>query len=308
MLLALLNDLAALPLVEQLIVPRDSRLACPDTLAQSTPIEWRWASTAEQRDHVWNQAMLHCDAVWPIAPETGGILESLCIDIQRAGKILLNSPPRAVRFAASKKTTAKHLKQHGIAVVPTYLLKVFDGAFTPPWVIKPDDGVGCEGSRIVYDDATLAKLKESTETAEFVIQPYIKGESMSLSVLFDQGDARLLSCNRQCIEKLDGRFKLSGCLVNSVIDTNGRYQHLAERIADACPELWGYAGIDLILTAMEPFVLEINPRLTTSYAGLHEAIGINPAGMVLDLLDDPCNPAVFVPCAGKTVRIDIDGL
>jgi tyramine---L-glutamate ligase len=31
-------------------------------------------------------------------------------------------------------------------------------------------------------------------------------------------------------------------------------------------------------------VLEINPRLTTSYAGLGRALGCNPAGLVLDLL------------------------
>jgi predicted ATP-grasp superfamily ATP-dependent carboligase len=30
-------------------------------------------------------------------------------------------------------------------------------------------------------------------------------------------------------------------------------------------------------------VIEVNPRLTTSYAGLYRAIGINPAQLVLDL-------------------------
>jgi len=30
-------------------------------------------------------------------------------------------------------------------------------------------------------------------------------------------------------------------------------------------------------------VLEINPRLTTSYVGMHRAIGFNPARLVLDM-------------------------
>lgn len=306
MLMALVNDLAALEPVEQIIVPRDSRLACPDTQAQCTPIEWRWVNSAEQRDCVWDRAMLQCDAVWPIAPETGGILESVCIDIQRAGKILFNSPPRAVRLAASKKATAKQLEQHGIAVVPTFSLGPFDGEFLPPWVIKPDDGVGCEGSRVVDNQAELSKLKESA--ADLVIQPYLDGETVSLSVLFDRGNAQLLSCNRQYIRRSNGQFSLSGCLVNGVDDATGRFQRLAERIAKACPDLWGYAGIDLILNAGEPLVLEINPRLTTSYAGLREAAGINPAEMVLELLEDGGSRKVFETSVCKPVNIQIDGL
>jgi predicted ATP-grasp superfamily ATP-dependent carboligase len=47
--------------------------------------------------------------------------------------------------------------------------------------------------------------------------------------------------------------------------------------------LWGYAGIDLILTAGGPVILEINPRLTTSYVGLRQATGENPATLMLDL-------------------------
>ncbi len=41
--------------------------------------------------------------------------------------------------------------------------------------------------------------------------------------------------------------------------------------------------MDFIETASGPIVIEVNPRLTTSYAGLHRAIGINPAQLVLEL-------------------------
>jgi predicted ATP-grasp superfamily ATP-dependent carboligase len=46
--------------------------------------------------------------------------------------------------------------------------------------------------------------------------------------------------------------------------------------------LWGYVGVDLVLADAGPIVLEINPRLTTSYCGLRDALGINPAALVLD--------------------------
>jgi predicted ATP-grasp superfamily ATP-dependent carboligase len=57
-------------------------------------------------------------------------------------------------------------------------------------------------------------------------------------------------------------------------------------VAAALPDLWGIIGVDLIDTKQELQVLEVNPRITTSYAGLRESTGINPAAMVLDLLHD----------------------
>jgi predicted ATP-grasp superfamily ATP-dependent carboligase len=41
--------------------------------------------------------------------------------------------------------------------------------------------------------------------------------------------------------------------------------------------------VDFIETQAGPIVIEVNPRLTTSYAGLRRAIGVNPAHLVLDL-------------------------
>jgi tyramine---L-glutamate ligase len=54
-------------------------------------------------------------------------------------------------------------------------------------------------------------------------------------------------------------------------------------VARALPGLAGYVGVDLMVGESGMTVLEINPRLTTSYVGMHAAIGDNPARMVLDL-------------------------
>lgn len=150
-----------------------------------------------------------------------------------------------------------------------------------PFVIKPDDGVGCEGIRIIKDAEELQTL---TQTESWIAQSLLEGESLSLSVLFAHGEARLLSCNRQLIEQTGAGFSLKGCQVNALYDADGRWQSLAGQVAQALPELWGYAGIDLIVSDDGPMILEINPRLTTSYAGLRAATGENPASMVLDLL------------------------
>ena len=96
-------------------------------------------------------------------------------------------------------------------------------------------------------------------------------------------------------------FSVERILVNAVPDRDGRWARLADRVAAAIPGLWGYVGVDLLLTPAGPVVLEINPRLTTSYCGLRAALGINTAALVLGLLDIEAE----MPTAGPAVR---DGL
>jgi predicted ATP-grasp superfamily ATP-dependent carboligase len=52
-------------------------------------------------------------------------------------------------------------------------------------------------------------------------------------------------------------------------------------------------------------VLEVNPRLTTSYVGLGAAIGMNPAALVLSLLDGELD-SIAAPRAVKPQRVDIE--
>jgi predicted ATP-grasp superfamily ATP-dependent carboligase len=65
---------------------------------------------------------------------------------------------------------------------------------------------------------------------------------------------------------------------------------LANDIKAAVPGLIGYFGVDLLLdtqTARGVTIVEVNPRLTTSYVHLHQAIGCNPAAMVMDAMLAP---------------------
>lgn len=270
---ALVDDLLAVPGVEPVVL-QDDRLSSP---GHGQPAQTISIPAEAPFQAIWLSSIQACDAVWPIAPETGGLLERLCLDVENAGKVLLTSPAAAVRLAASKSATASRLAGHGLAVVPTVPIKEPQRR---PFVIKPDDGAGCEGSRIVRegDDFPLP-----TEAGNWIAQPFLEGEALSLSALFAQGKARLLSVNRQVIEQTATGFILKGCHVNAHLDPEGRWQHLAGQVAQAVPELWGYAGIDLILGQDGPVILEINPRLTTSYAGLHQATGENPASRVLEL-------------------------
>jgi predicted ATP-grasp superfamily ATP-dependent carboligase len=87
----------------------------------------------------------------------------------------------------------------------------------------------------------------------------------------------------QHFDFINQQYQLADIVVNHHQDL-GVYQSVIANIAQALPELWGYVGIDLIETATQTSVLEINPRLTTSFVGIYEALGINVAEVVLQLL------------------------
>lgn len=280
MLQALLNELKSVPALD-LILPLDRR--CAD-LALPNKTRVVPVGAADDMHLLLSRLILEADLVWPIAPETGGVLEDIARQVHRAGKTLLLSEPETVALCANKLATYHLLKAQGLPVVPTSSLADLHGLPEPVCVLKPIDGVGCEGSRIV--DKSDALTLALDDPAGYVVQPLIAGQSVSLSCLCKQGRAWLLCYNRLEVILENEQFHLRACRVNAPDQHRHVYQALVERIAEVMPGLWGYVGIDLIESVEQgPLILEINPRLTTSYVGIAQATGINVAAQTLYLLE-----------------------
>jgi predicted ATP-grasp superfamily ATP-dependent carboligase len=142
----------------------------------------------------------------------------------------------------------------------------------------------------------------SSRKGTYIIQPHLQGKKTSLSCIFKEGRGWLLCVNSQHFEIINQQYHLVNIVVNHDINPE-IYYSLVDKVAEAMPELWGYVGIDLIETAEEILVLEINPRLTTSFAGIKSAIGINVADNILRLLnDDPVIQAICNQPIAITVR------
>jgi predicted ATP-grasp superfamily ATP-dependent carboligase len=249
-------------------------------------------------------SMEAADAVWPLASESEGLLERLSHEILRADRILLGSAPGAVRVAASKLQVAHALADGGVPVAATYSPHAALPDEHGAWVVKPDDGAGCFNIRLFSDRAAALAWIRAAAAEGYVLQPFIAGKLGSLSLLCCDGVARVLSRNLERVAMRNNRFHFLGSTVNGLDDHDGSLDRLAQQVAAAIPSLWGYVGVDFVLTADGAVVLDVNPRLTAAYAGLHASIGRNPAGLVIELLKGPA--AMPGPLsARRTVSVDL---
>lgn len=298
MLRALVDDLAAVPGVG-VVALLDSRLdiELPAKIHRLEPGDDFWSA--------FRRAAHDAEAVWPIAPEQNGVLARLTQEVIACGRILLNSRLGAVRIAASKRATVAALQAAGVPAIPAFAAESELAAEVEEIVVKPDDGAGCQDTLLFRSRDELRSWMQQSASLQHVVQPFVHGDAFSVSALFCEGRGRLLACNRQYVTERQGRLHFEGVRVNARQDPDGRYRRLVAEVARALPGLWGYAGIDFIGTESGPLVVEINPRLTTSYAGLRRALNTNPARMVLELpdsLDESFSP---IRSAGQPVDVEV---
>ncbi len=299
MLKALLDELAILENIQLTVILdwRISSFALPNNSQLIT------VSKSQSIYDLLPPLIEKVDLVWPIAPEMEGELQKITQLIEQKSKGLLNSFSSAVAICSDKLATLDLIEKQGVAVIKSTQLDVFTDTFEMPWVIKAKDGAGCLNTHYIANQQDyLHCSKQIKNKADYLIQRYIKGDALSLSCLFRGGEAWLLCCNKQRISIVDGKFELHECLVNINITQTIIYQGLINKVASSIVGLYGYVGIDIIQPEWgQPLVLEINPRLTTSYVGINQAIGFNVAKAIIEM-------SAKIPSINKTANKQVSVL
>lgn len=280
-----------------ILVSRDSRLAMSENGIRQYIIE-------RKIEQELPELIKASDVSWLIAPETDGCLEEYAKLFIKHGKLFIGSSPEAIKVATSKRLTNKKLAAAGINVVETRLLSEKRPNSESAWVVKPDDGVGGEGAFIINDGKSLDKILQEESTKNLIMQPYIEGEHMSMSLLVFDGDVCLLACNKQYIDIKNGLIKLKAIGVNECLSFKDEMLELAKKIISVIPGFAGYIGVDLIAVEDGLRVLEINPRFTTAYAGISESIGCNVTIKILDTFLNKKIPDIDLITA-KLVKIKV---
>ncbi|MCZ7626603.1 MAG: hypothetical protein C3F12_02120 [Candidatus Methylomirabilota bacterium] len=252
--------------------------------------------------HTFRQMVVEADATFLIAPETDGRLEAITAIVERCGKLVVGSGTAGVKVAGNKMLTHRWLEEHGISTPETIHLRPVDDPLSIdrrlsyPVVAKPIDGVGCDGVFIAQRpselERTAATARQTTPGKDLLLQHYIDGVHASVSLLTDGSRSVPLTLNHQ---EIRGRSRLTyygGC-VPFEHPLRTLAFHRAAEVVQAIPGLKGYVGIDLVLTDDDAVVIEVNPRLTTSYVGLRKVLRQNLAALMLDAaagkLPDPAD-------------------
>ena len=243
-----------------------------------------------------------------IAPEFSNILYNLTKIVKKNNKKLLSIDLIGVELGASKLETYKfflankmntpksyNIPFNGNVLDLDFILQKFD-QINSSIVIKPNDGVGSE--LIFYFEKKNDILhffensnKKFDTDRKFLLQEYIEGDPMSVSIINDQphekrveNGPKILSINAQNLQITDPTMDSGYFGGSTPVD---QFEQLKSKIENILK--WvdlsafkGYFGIDLVKkTDNSLSFIEINPRLTTSYVGIRNILGFNPMELLL---------------------------
>ncbi len=159
-------------------------------------------------------------------------------------------------------------------------------------IIKPLIGVDCEDIVILenIDDLSYDLENIFPPGSRIIVQEYIEGKDISVSLISDGKTAIPISLNEQFVELKNDK----GTYLGGKLPYESKYKQEAFEIAKNAVEsidgLKGFVGVDLIINADEKdiysvYLLEINSRFTTPYVGLSKIAKFNIGKTIIDLID-----------------------
>ncbi|MCH8043405.1 MAG: ATP-grasp domain-containing protein [Planctomycetes bacterium] len=273
MIAALAEDFAAIEGVTA-ITMRDARLEEFAPL----PVESHRVDRVAQHGEVFRDLAATSDWTIVIAPEISGKLLECCETVVAVGGRLLGPRASIVEVASDKHLTAEHLRKAGLTVPEGRAIEPGElpvGALPGHHVLKPRDGAGSQGLRTLYPGQPTSNIRVEVPSR---LERLIEGQAVSVALLCGPAGHLALPPCRQRLSS-DGTYCYRGGSLPLPPDLACRATRLAKRAIATFSGVLGYVGIDLILSDEEDgdAVIEINPRLTTSYVGLRAATDDNLA-------------------------------
>jgi predicted ATP-grasp superfamily ATP-dependent carboligase len=220
------------------------------------------------------RAMESASAVWLIAPECGGTLTRLVETAEQSGKQVIGPGSRAVKLCGDKLALSDLLG----AEIPLPETRRYDGTLPfMPAVVKPVDGAGSENVFLANGQPVAVNPAE-----RFIVQKFIEGETLSAGVVSGSAGFDILGVCSQVMELRGNRLRLKRLEGPVEYGSMEKLNSIVELILERLPSLRGYWGIDFIDNDGAISIIEINPRLTTSWPLYSEVAGENLARKVMD--------------------------
>lgn len=292
MLRAIISDFAQGPLhfessSVEIVTQWDRRLG-KNPFAEIENLNVTEVDSAADCAATYSSLLKQVDATLIIAPESCQRLYHLVEAAAQVNAASLNADPQAIALCSDKLALSKQLQRHDIPTIPTVLLtdphvlKAFPDAENV--VVKPRDGAGSWNVHWMRRQELPQMLGGTTSVldaaAEMIVQPAIDGDACSVGCFLDD-QTQQLTCLPVASQWLssDGRLKYLGGTIQTYSGHEAQVEEMVRRCVDSVPGLRGYFGIDFIRpqSGGEPVIVEINPRVTTSYLGYRAATRMNLA-------------------------------
>lgn len=289
MLHAISQELARMENVE-IVIPIDRRIrslvvpALPDSVRimdidSRAPLEQLLDSPADTYDH----ALI-------IAPEIDNALHAIVNRVQSHAN-LLSPNSMVIEIASDKWRTYQFLKRSGIKTPETFAGQQTDEtASGNRWIIKPRFGAG---SMDVHETSSIAEVHRLTRKAPgaFLIQEPVRGLFSSIAAWKFRDGTLIFPAMEQ---RFGAGFEVTGFRGPLPDELQQRARRLLGRLLECLPDFSGYAGVDLVLgeeSDQDDLVLEINPRLTTSFCQTRKLI--QPGSLQERLQQDLLHTSIF---------------
>jgi len=260
---------------------------------------------------------VQADAALIIAPEFDNLLDQRTGWAVAAGCRLLGCNHDAIRLTGDKLRLARWQRARGIPTPATVTASTSGPA--PDWfpcVLKPRHGAGSQATYLVpatgdWPNALRQALAQGP-AGGLIVQPRHRGQPVSVAFLIGRHQHLTTPGATQMLSD-DGRFQYLGGRAPLPLPWRERALILGRRAVESVPGLLGYVGVDLILgdaaDGSDDVVIEINPRLTTSYIGLRQLTETNLAKLWLRLwegsrVSDPAwrEQAIDFTADGRTIQ------
>ncbi|MCH2123371.1 MAG: ATP-grasp domain-containing protein [Pirellulaceae bacterium] len=282
MVQAISNDFSKIPAV-QLSRLQDNRIP-----AFSSPgcVVHQVANHQEAAD-AFSTLTQTADWTLLIAPEIDNRLAELCQQVEENGGRLLGPNSRFAALAADKWELHRCFVEGGVPTPDTFLCEHPPHDIPPaafPLVAKPRYGAGSLQISVLPNRDALGHFK--SPQSQHILQKLMPGQAVSTSVLCGDRKPWVLPTMTQDLSR-DGRFSYLGGHGPLPKDLCRRAHSLVMLSLHAMPPTIGYVGVDLILgpapDGSDDRVIEINPRMTTSYIGLRQLAEQNLAQAILEI-------------------------
>ena len=315
MLVSLVSDFARLPDMRpvvlvaadarEMLVANEHWPAEIDVLSlENDPAEW--LSCPQRNPESFAATMV-------IAPECGGVLVSLLQHLQTGcwqAVPSLNVSWQLAEIFTDKFRTFEWLQQHELPTPATKAISfseydqlrrrqdcshLFTHDQSMPensglGILKPRDGVGCDGISFIQLSGDEFSPTPGAATCDqpWLLQRYVPGVPCSVGFIGGRGSAAatVLPPAHQNLKLQNGQPVYFGGRIPCEPALQDAIVPLAGKLANALSDFSGYVGADIVVGKngsgeLQATVIEINPRLCTSYVGYRRSTASNLATWML---------------------------